>query len=182
MINLQKIQWKLFFKNPSAIKPDDFFRIFNTWIPNSEEVFVDVADYSHTHDGPVTLLVGHYLDYALDNTDLKLGFLYSHKQPLAGDNQEKLNSTFQRFLQACQRLKTEFKTDEIFFQINDRALAPSTPKIFAAIQGELTRFLDAILTPGSYTLEHQKEPKKRFGVLIKIKKNQGIAGLITKIP
>ena len=180
-MNLQKIQWKLFFKTPSEIKPDDFFRIFNTWIPGSEEIFVDVADYSHTHDGPVTLLVGHYLDYALDNTDLKLGFLYSHKQPLAGNNQEKLAATLKRFLQACQRLGMEFKTNEIFFQINDRALAPSTPKTFAALKPDLICFLDGIFTPGSYTLKPQNEPKKRFGILIKIKENQSITDLITKI-
>lgn len=180
-MNLQKIQWKLFFKNPSEIKPDNFFRIFNTWIPGSEEIFVDVTDYSHTHDGPVTLLVGHYLDYALDNTDLKLGFLYSHKQPLTGNNQEKLSATFKRFLQACQKLKIEFKTDEIFFQINDRALAPPTPKSFTAIKSDLTRFLDGLFTPDSYTLKPKNELKKRFGVLINIKQNQSIADLILKI-
>lgn len=180
-MNLQKIQWKLFFKKPEEIKPEDFFRIFNLWIPNSEEIFVDVTDYSHTHDGPVTLLVGHYLDYALDNTDLRLGFLYSHKQPLIGNNQEKLSETFKRFLQACQKLKIEFKTDEIFFQINDRALAPSTTTSFASIKSDLTHFFDGLFTPNSYTLTPQNNPKKRFGVFIKNNQNQNVTDLIQKL-
>ena len=60
MQDLQRINVKLYLEDPTALSAKETFRIFNSWIPTTpDEVLIDVADYSHVPDGPVTLLVGH---------------------------------------------------------------------------------------------------------------------------
>src|SRR3989338_7339333 len=135
-MSLDKICWRFYFEDGAAAEPDKLFRVFNTWIPDSPEIFVDVADYQHVRDGIQTILVGHYVDYALDEMDRKLGFLYSHKRLMDGSNQDKLQNTFRDFLNHAQKLlddsffkgKLNFDTAELLFFINDRALAPNTPQ------------------------------------------------------
>src|SRR5690606_15524340 len=67
-MNLQNIQWKLHLDESTVGNPHDWFKAFGTWIPDSPEVFVDVADYSHVQDGPVIFLSGHNECYSLDAT------------------------------------------------------------------------------------------------------------------
>lgn len=172
-MNLQKIHWKVYFKNPAVAKPDDFFRVFNTWIPDSPEIFIDVADYQHVHDGPVTLLAGHHVDYALDDTDRRRGFLYARKQPLTGDNASKISGSFSDFTETCKKLaddplfegQLQFKTDELLFLINDRGIAPNTKETLNAIKPELEKFFSK-QGIGPVTLTHRADPKQRFSVVI----------------
>ena len=177
-MHLQKIHWKIYFKDPSEARPDDFFRVFNTWIPDSPEIFIDVADYQHVHDGPITLLAGHYADLMLDDTDRRRGFLYARKQPMEGNNAAKISESFKAFTKACRRLSDDplfegglsFKTDEILFTINDRALAPNTSATFQGVKPDLETFFSALLGKGNFTLIHQDDPKQRFSVIISAKK------------
>lgn len=182
-MNLQKIHWKLYFKNPGAAKPADFFKVFNTWIPNSPEIFIDVADYQHVHDGPWTLLVGHILDYALDHSDRRLGFLYNRKKPMDGSTAEKLANSLRDFLKACLRLeqdpifsgKLSLATHELLFLINDRAIAPNTTDTFNAIRPELRTLCDRVYGKGAYTLSHRDPPKQRFSIAIRAKQAPSLA-------
>ncbi len=182
-MTLNKINWKLFFEKPQAVRPDDFFKVFNTWIPASPEVFVDVADYQHVKDGPLTLLSGYYVDYVLDHTDRKLGFLYNQKVPRAG---ETLKQTLKDFLKTCDRLvkdplfagKLQLSSSELQLTINDRALAPNHPKTFETLKPQLTELCDGFFGKGSFELEHEANPKKRFTVLIKNKSQKNIQQLL----
>ena len=192
-MNSHKINWKLYFKNPESAKPEAFFKVFNTWIPNSPEVFVDVADYAHINDGPKILLYGHYVDYALDEMDRRLGFLYSKKRDVAGEENlaplnERLKTTLSEFLKSCQRLTSDqglaglqFKTNELLFIINDRALAPNTVETFNQVKPALTQILDKIYGAGGFELKHISEPKKRFAVQIIAKKEPSLSEIISKV-
>lgn len=180
-MNLQKINWKIFFKNPSVAKPDDFFCVFNSWIGLSDnpEIFIDVADYQHVHDGPVTILIGHYADFALDDSDRKRGLLYSRKRGEIGGNQEKLNRSLAAALKGAERLekdpifggKISFKTSELQLIVNDRALAPNTSQTFQSLKPDLDKFCTSIFGVGDYSLKHLSHPKQRFSVLIETQKD-----------
>jgi hypothetical protein len=173
-MELEKINWKLFIKDPAVARPHDFFKVFNAWIVGSPEIFVDVADYQHVSDGPVTLLCGFHLDYVLDNTDRRLGLLYNHKQPMSGSNAQRLTSSLTAHLEACQRLENDpqfggalkFNTGEIEFLINDRALAPNTPDTHAAVSPLLSKLFSRVYGKGNFSLTPQPDPKKRFAVTI----------------
>lgn len=188
-MEFQKINWRLHFKNQEAICADDFFKVFNTWIPDSPEIFIDVADYQHVRDGTITILVGHYLDYALDDMDRKLGFLYSHKRLMDGTNQDKLKNTFRDFLNHSQKLlndslfkgKLDFDMSEVLFFINDRALAPNNSQTLEAAKADLTQFADKIFGKGNYTIKPQVNPSRRFGITFCVTQSLSFQELLKKI-
>lgn len=183
MVNLQKINWKFFIETSEVVTPDKLFRIFNAWIPNRPEVFVDVADYSHVHDGPFTVLVGHYVDYSLDMTDRKLGFLYSSKRDKEGTNQEKLTATLKQAVDAALTLeqdpalegKMKINTQEFLMIINDRALAPNTLQTYSDIEGDLKKALEPILGGPFQMIYVEGQPKKRLTVKISLSKPKSLS-------
>lgn len=194
-MNLQKINWKIFFKDASWARPDIFFKVFNNWIPNSPEIFIDVADYQHVHDGPLTLLVGHYVDYSLDASDSRLGtpslgLVYNCKKPMEGDNRSKLVSTLRSLLSAGKRLeadpvfegKLSFDAKELDFIVNDRALAPYHDRAYKELKGDLDWFFSQLYGEGQYTLEPETNPKKRFAVEITSIKSLTLNELLGKLP
>lgn len=188
-MNLQKINWKLFFKDPKAAKPDTFFKVFNSWIPDSPEIFVDVADYQHVHDGPLTALVGHYVDYYLDDTGRRLGLLYSRRQGPDGSNEERISQTLKEILAAADRLEgnpefggnLQFSTSEILLIANDRALAPNRVETFNAIRPDLEKVLVKLFGKNQYSLTHLDDPRRRFSVSIVAKQSFSIKELLNKI-
>lgn len=165
-MNLQKIQWKIYFDAASKPDPAEFFRVFNSWIPNSPEIFVDVADYKHVHDGPAVLLYGHTTDYALDLTDRRPGLLYSRKGEMEGTNGDKLKKTFVELCRSALKLPMQFSTADFKFLVNDRALAPNNTQTFEAIKGDLDKFCQKIFGPQGTTLKYIADPKQRFTVSI----------------
>ncbi|MBX7147890.1 hypothetical protein K1X76_02295 [bacterium] len=187
-MTIQKINWKFFFRNPGDAQPDEFFKVLNTWIPNSPEVFVDVADYKHVHDGPLTLLYGHYCDFLLDDTDRKRGFAYAYKRVMSGNEEEIITTTLKAFLKGCIRLEaSEFKrpvtlcTDKLEFIINDRALAPNNAATFDAVSPRLSKVLAKVYGDGGFTLKHLDDPQKRFGILIEAKSKVSLEEMVTHL-
>ena len=103
-IDLQKINVKFYLAGDAVLSPEDAFRIFSQWIPETkDEVLIDVADYQHVPQGPKTVLVGHEANYTLDNTDGRYGLLYGQKATAQGSNAELLRDTrYQRLLSLGQ--------------------------------------------------------------------------------
>lgn len=173
---MKKINWKFFISTPADPSPATFFKIFNTWIPGSPEIFIDVVDYKHLSDGPLTLLVGHAVDYALDRTggtSPRHGFLYAHKLSLDGKDPSP-QSTLRDALRAAKRLADDpewkgslaFRTDELLFMVNDRGLAPNTPETFARLAPELNTIGERLYGKNRFTLTHLSDPAERFQVKI----------------
>ena len=91
-LELQHINVKLFVNDAEKIDLEAVIPVFHRWIQEQifDELLLDVANYSHVPDGPGVVLIGHEADYALDNTDGKLGVRYNRKAPMAGKNQDRL--------------------------------------------------------------------------------------------
>ncbi len=171
-VNLQYLNWKIFLENPAEAEPEEWFKVLNGWIPDSPEVFLDVADYSHVNDGPVMVLVGHFLNLSLDANFRRPGLLSDHKQPMEGTNAEKLKSTLLGLLRAAKRLEGEagfsrkprFKASELRLIVNSRALAPNTPETLEAARPDLVKIFSAAYGDGGFSLEHDPDPRQRFQV------------------
>lgn len=169
---LEKIHWKIFIKKPARPDPGLFFKVFNTWIPNSPEIFVDVADYKHVEDGPKTLLVGHFADFGLDHTGRRYGLSYQQKKVQPGVIAD-LESTLRRILEKAMRLEEspefggalEFATDELLLAINSRALWPNHQKSFEAIQPMLAPLVQKL----GGNINWNQDPQNLFSVTIKRK-------------
>lgn len=188
-MNIQKINWKVFIADPSSADPSVFFKVFNTWIPESPEIFVDVADYRHVHDGPLTALIGHDEDYWLDASGRRPGLLYNRRTPMEGTNEEKIKTTLGSTIKACRRIeqdpafggKIRFRTNEFLFLINDRGAAPNTKEAYGEVKPEIEKVLGRVLDGQSFSLEHLSDPKQRFGAKITLPKEVPIQNLLTRI-
>ncbi len=193
-MNIQNVNWKLFIENPEDIVPAEFFKVFSDWIPDSPEIFVDVSDYTHVHDGPILFLAGHFVNFALDLTGNRLGLLSDYKQVMDGSDEEILRKTLAETLQTAKRLEDEpqFKTapkfslTELSFIVNNRAVAPNTPATFAALAPELQKVLGKAFGSDKVHLEQVKgDPRERFAVTIQIQEDgkgkPSLANLISKL-
>ena len=171
-MDLQRINLKVYLEE-WQVSPEDVFKIFNTWISKiTDEVLVDVADYSHVHAGPITLLVGHEANYCIDNTDGELGLLYARKQPLAGSLSDRLRSIFANALNACRRLELEpdlagrvkFSGNEFLLVANDRLSAPAAGDLDKILAADIDRLMQDLFKGADFmaTINTETRPTLRI--------------------
>jgi len=102
-MELQHVNVKLLVKDPEGIELEPLIPIFHSWIQDKvfEERLLDIADYRHVHHGPGVVLIGHEGDYAVDNTDGRLGVRYNRKNGLEGSNRVRMKQAARAALNAC---------------------------------------------------------------------------------
>ena len=189
-MDVYKINIKFYLKEGQEIENETWFRTFNTWIPDTkDEVLIDVADYSHVQDGPITLLIGHEANYSIDNGDGRLGLLYNRKQPLNGNLEERFREIFLRTLKACLRLqqdpslegKVNFSGDEFWLQMNDRLLTPNTEETFTVLEPTLKELVNALYAGSDFSLQRNPDPKQLFYLKVKAEGDWEIPALLKNI-
>ena len=169
-IELQHINVKLLVKNPDEVDLEAVVPIFHTWIQGQifDELLLDVADYSHVPDGPGIVLIGHEADYALDNTDGRLGVRYNRKEALPGSNRDRLTQAARAAVNAFVRLEKDFNLHfnnrEIEIVINDRLLASNTDETRKAVEPELRSFLKQLFGSTEFSLTYPSERRRLFSV------------------
>ena len=190
MQDLQRINVKLYLEDPTALSAKETFRIFNSWIPTTpDEVLIDVADYSHVPDGPVTLLVGHDANYSLDNSHAEPGLLYSRKQPAEGNLSARLTKALQATLRACQRLETEpsldgkvsFRSGDILLIANDRLSANNDDQGENSLRAELEPVLDKLFAGAAYVIERDVAPQQRLNLRVRCDSNADTSTLLDNL-
>jgi hypothetical protein len=177
-MELQHVNVKLF---AQAAAPFDFgalIPVFQNWIEkqSGDELLLDVADYSHVHEGPGVVLIGHWGDYSVDNTDGRLGVRYNRKAVIDGGNQDRLKQAALAALSAFARLEADARLEgrlrfdgrEIEVFINDRLLAPNTDATRKAAEGELRIFFRQLFGEREYALSYASDPRRLFAVTAKV--------------
>ena len=89
-----------------------------------------------------------------------------------------MNVALRSAVNACRLLETQFAQEgpltfsrrEFELFINDRALAPNTPETYSACRPELDAFLSSVLGHDEFSLEHNSDPRCRFGVVVNVAK------------
>ena len=190
MQELQRINIKFYLEDSAAFSAEEAFRIFNSWIPTTtDEVLIDVADYSHVPEGPVTLLVGHEANYSLDNDHAELGLLYSRKQPAEGNLAARLKSALMAALKACQRLEAEpslegkvkFRGGDILLVANDRLNAANDAEGESALRAELEPLLAKLFAGAEYAIERDSDARLRLNLRIRAKTEANAAALLCNL-
>ena len=179
-MELQHINFKLYLRDPQAVKLETLIPVFHGWIQSKacEEIMIDVADYRHVHAGPGVVLVGHQADYSVDNTDNRLGIRYNRKATLAGSNRDRFSQALRAALRACQRLEADeklsgslrFNGQDMKLFVNDRMLAPNSERLTDSVQGELRDFFGSIVGGGDFELKFDTNPRSLFGVEVRTAK------------
>lgn len=187
-IELQHINVKLFVRDPEKVDLEAVVPVFHGWIQGQifDELLLDVADYSHVPDGPGVVLIGHEADYAVDNTDGRLGVRYNRKAPWPGSNRERLVQATRSALKAFRRLEQDFNLHfnnrEIEVVVNDRLLAPNTDATRKAAEPEFREFLDQLFAGAGYSLEYPSERRKLFGVSVTAAREFSMQELSANLP
>jgi len=190
-MDLQKIGMKFFAGDGNTISLVDFIPVFHRWIQGDAlgHLLIDVADYSHVHDGPGIVLVAHEGNYAVDETGGRRGMVYYSKREPAEDIQKCLAVVCRRVLRACRLLEQEeslggplkFSGNEVQIFANDRLIAPNTDQTMKILEPALTAFLDGLFPDNPYRLEQEKDPNERFSVSIRAAEPVTIATLLARI-
>jgi len=160
---------KIFASNPDAVDIRDFIPVFHGWIQQQKiggHLLIDVHDYSHVHEGPGILLVGHEGNFSMDQAEGRLGLVYCRKQPVA----DALKVVFETAQAACRLLETDaklngikFRTDEFLVFSNDRLLAPNTIDTRAQLQSAIKRAFGNV----TVTLAAQSaDPRERLAFVV----------------
>jgi hypothetical protein len=191
IVELQHINIKLPLKNAEGIELGALIHVFHSWIQDQvcDELLLDVADYRHVPDGPGVVVIGHEADYAIDNTDGRLGVRYNRKAVLGGSNQDRLGQAMRSALRAAQRLeedtsegqKLTIDGQEIEILINDRLLAPNRDETRSAVEPELRAFLDKVLPGETFTLAFNTDPRKLLTASIRLSSKFSPSELLDKL-
>ena len=82
MMTPNRLSAKFFFDTDVSVKAADLIPVFHDWISRQavEETLIDVADYSHVHQGPALMLVALEADYVLDEGSGASGIRYIRKR------------------------------------------------------------------------------------------------------
>jgi len=136
-----------------TVAPEALIPVFHRWIRESvldDELAIDVADYSHVHEGPGVVLIGHGGDYYYDLGEGKPGLLYSRKRGFEGDLEARVRDALRRALAACDQLEAEgiglkFDRTTVSIRVPDRLHAPNDDASYAALEALVAKVIEGEL-------------------------------------
>lgn len=176
---LQRIGVKLFLDGGGERpEPRELVPIFHRWIQSRaiDQLLIDVADYSHLHEGPSVVLVAHEGNLALDLGGGRMGLQYYRKQPVAGPLLSRLVSLCRIVIRAASLLESDaalggrvrFAGNELEFVANDRLLAPNDETAFAAMQAVLDPIAQRLYPGMPAAMTRNPDPRERLTVSVKV--------------
>ena len=191
-MDLQHLRVKIFVKDAADFDLDVLIPIFHGWIQEQaqdELMFIDVADYSHVHQGPGIMLICHEGHFAMDEAGGRLGLAYANKRLALGNMQDRIRCALRRVLDAAQRLEAEpklagkitFRSDELDLCVDDRLCAPNTAETFQVIQPDLEKVLTGLYKGERVELEHIEDPKVGLTVKVKASSSVDVSTLLARI-
>jgi hypothetical protein len=192
-----KYELKWFLESSGGVDLETFIPIFHHWIQTQrlDDVLIDVADYRHVPNGPGVILIGHDAQYSMDQSDGRLGLLYSRRRETHPNRQgiqrvtARLQSVFQDALMACQQLESEaalqgklqFRTDTLELRLNDRLHAPNTEETYRELRQHLDPFLAQLYPEEQVTIEYNNASQARLTVAVTIKPAVNVDTLLARL-
>jgi hypothetical protein len=157
----EKLHIKFFAHPVAAHDTEAVVPVFHRFIRENafDELMIDVADYKHVKHGPGVVLVGDANDYYLDESEGRIGLMFSRKRHGVGP-EARLRDGFKRALRACSLLeaapelsgKLRFFSNEVLVRTPDRLRAPNDDASFAELSAEVTALANELYGAGAFTL------------------------------
>ena len=177
-MNPQRISVK-FFAAPDPAAPVDlhpFIGIFHRFIQQKAlpGLLIDVADYAHVPDGPGVMLIGHDVDYGIDQAGGRTGLLTVRKRIGATPLADAARDVLERALAAVAAIEAEpeaklrFATQAVQLELLDRLAAPNDEAAFAAARQALAPLCDALYGAGSWKAERASAEDPRRPLVLRI--------------
>ncbi|MDH3583047.1 MAG: hypothetical protein OER86_02400 [Phycisphaerae bacterium] len=190
-MKLHRIGIKLFFAPDAAIDLAAAIAVFHRWIRDGRipAMLIDVADYRHVPEGPGVMLIGHDVDYALDQGGGELGLLTVLKRGSASDLKGGLAEALRLALLGAVALEQEaalgtvrVRTDRLQVTLLDRLQAPNDAATRGDLQPAVESALKQILGAQSLTAEPSgDDPREALGLDISVPAAAGVADWLERI-
>ncbi|MEX2352139.1 MAG: hypothetical protein WD529_06860 [Balneolaceae bacterium] len=149
MSSPKRLQVKLFFDESTDVPVKSYIPVFHKWIQgqSTDDLLIDVHNYSHMHHGPGILLVAHESDFSIDLAEGKHGFVYRRKREFTGTTGELVELVLQRAIKGALLLASEkslpgkvsFRLDEMEVRFMDRLAWPNSESGWKAAESELNK-------------------------------------------
>ncbi|HMB55208.1 MAG TPA: hypothetical protein VKU40_17955 [Thermoanaerobaculia bacterium] len=174
----------------------DLVPVFHRWIQRDRltgELLIDVADYSHVHEGPGVLLVAHEGIYAYDGEDGRPGLQYSRRRAGSGESGENgggegngLRTALRRAVRAAHELEADvpsldFPGGELLVRLNDRLASDDGEAAEQALRDELAPLLAALYPGRRVRVERSGEPRERLTLAVRAAEAPGVGALLERL-
>lgn len=176
-MNPNRITVKFFLTSDSetSLELESFIPLFHRVIQQQsvEGLLIDVADYSHVPNGPGVILIGHDVDYGLDQTAGRAGLLVMAKRNENQDLGELIRTTLRRALVAMQVIEAEskpgvaFDTTELEVRVLDRLLAKNSEASFESLRTALEPILEQAYGDTEISFERSQPEDARQAVTVR---------------
>lgn len=163
-ISPQRSAVKIFFADGIVVDPPLMVAMFHEWIRNKivEGLLIDVADYTHVHEGPAIVLVGHDIDYTIDLSEARPGLMVTRKRRTRSALAEDIRQGVRRVFAAARALQqradphppVRFRTDELRVQVIDRLRFPQSADAVEAVRGAIEPLFAKLFEPSGCTIEN----------------------------
>jgi len=190
-MDLQKVGVKFFVEKDSHVPLSVFIPIFHRWIQEDklEGLLIDVAQYTHLHQGPGVLLIAHEANYSFDETLGHRGLLYTQKRPPVKGGLDHLKTAFRRALLASDLLEKEpelagkmtFATNHFQVFVNDRLAAPYNADSQEDLENVLKTLFDSLYEGASTVLMPDMNRQNRTGFEVHVDKTFGRDELLKRL-
>jgi hypothetical protein len=167
-MGIDRIQVKLFAREGSEAPTTALVSALHGWIQRGalDEILIDVADYSHVHEGPGVLLVAHAANYQIE-TRGGLGLRYARKRDGRGELRQRVADALSRALEAAALLEQEpalggklaFDETRLEVALCDRLAAPNDDATYASLAPEIAAGIEAALPGRVVTLARGGEAR-----------------------
>ncbi|HVM32014.1 MAG TPA: hypothetical protein VMU88_02705 [bacterium] len=179
-MDLRKIGVKFYVEKDNHVPLSVFIPIFHRFIQedNLEGLLIDVAQYTHVHQGPGVLLIAHEANYSFDETHGHRGLLYTQKRPAEKGGLDHLKTAFRRALLATELLekqpelsgKMTFATNHFQVFVNDRLAAPHNSESQEDLENALKTLFDGLYEGASTVLMPDMNRQNRTGFEVHVDK------------
>ncbi|HET9870430.1 MAG TPA: hypothetical protein VFR02_08045 [bacterium] len=179
-MDLHKVAVKFYVEKDDHVPLSVFIPIFHRFIQEDklEGLLIDVAQYTHVHQGPGVLLIAHEANYSLDETLGHRGLLYTQKRPAEKGGLDHLKTAFRRALAAADLLekqpelagKLTFATNHFQVFVNDRLAAPHNAESQEDLENALKTLFDGLYEGAATVLMPDMNRQHRAGFEVHVDK------------
>ncbi len=147
-----------------------------------EGLLLDVADYQHVPQGPGVLLIGHDVDYGVDETGFSV--LRKRQQGDAAEVATQLRDALRMGLGALEALDRDgalgmaFDTEHFMVSVLDRALTRNDEAAAHALEAELEAVVRELFGAGvRFARENAADPRSALALSVQTKPGSAVAAL-----
>ena len=174
MNSTDRLGIKLFARQTGAWDCRPLIGVFQCWIQQQSvpgHTLIDVHDYSHIHQGPGVLLVGHEGNFSFDNAESRPGLQYWRKRPLDGSLSDRLRRLHETLEATCGLLESQqpfstplrFDRCEVRVTFNDRLVNDSDSSL-VEMTSQFQKFAEYLPGTDLTSLSRVRDGSGRFMV------------------